>query len=148
MHPDRFLITGFVYLITALLISIPVILAGYLFPGGGAGLLVFTIICTIAGTLLYLFLRARWALSTFLLLEDPGLGAIASLKMSASLMKGHTARFMKLILSFIGYGLLSICSFGLGFIWTFPYVLLSIAIFYESVRSTASTTSTADSAFQ
>ena len=135
-HPDRFLITGFVYLLTAILLSVPVMLAGYLFPAGGAGLLAFTIACTIVCTLIYLFFRARWALSTFLLLEDPNLGAIASLRISAAMMKGHTAGFVKMILSFIGYGLLSICSFGLGFIWTFPYVLLSISIFYESVRST------------
>ena len=122
-HPDRFLITGFVYLLTAILLS-------------GASLLVFTIACSIVCTLIYLFFRARWALSTFLLLEDPNLGAIASLRISAAMMKGHTAGFVKMILSFIGYGLLSICSFGLGFIWTFPYVLLSISIFYESVRST------------
>ena len=134
--PDRFLITGFVYLLTAILLSVPVMLAGYLFPAGGAGLPVFTIACSIACTLIYLFFRARWALSTFLLLEDPNLGAIASLRISAAMMKGHTAGFVKMILSFIGYGLLSICSFGLGFIWTFPYVLLSISIFYESVRST------------
>ena len=136
-HPDRFLITGFVYLLTAILLSVPVMLAGYLFPAGGAGLPVFTIACSIACTLIYLFFRARWALSTFLLLEDPNLGAIASLRTSAAMMKGHTADFMKMILSFIGYGLLSICSFGLGFIWTFPYVLLSISIFYESVKCTA-----------
>ena len=51
------------------------------------------------------------------------------------MMKGHKFDLFYLYLSFIGWFILSILTCGVGFIWLIPYVQMSVAAFYEDLKS-------------
>lgn len=52
---------------------------------------------------------------------------------SKYLMKGHKGRLFMLELSFIGWGILSILSLGIGLIWLLPYQNATKVAFYEDL---------------
>ena len=56
-----------------------------------------------------------------------------SINKSVELMKGNKIRLFLLYLSFIGWYVLGVVSFGIGFIWILPYVEATIAEFYNSL---------------
>ena len=49
---------------------------------------------------------------------------------SKRLMAGHKWRFFCLLLSFIGWAILSALSFGIGYLWLVPYMQSAFAAFY------------------
>lgn len=54
---------------------------------------------------------------------------------SEQLMKGHRWELFVLELSFIGWALLSILTFGIGYLWLEPYMQITTIKFYESLAS-------------
>lgn len=52
---------------------------------------------------------------------------------SKNLMKGHKWRLFVLEMSFIGWGILSVLSLGIGFIWLLPYGNATKVAFYEDL---------------
>ena len=51
------------------------------------------------------------------------------------MMDGHKMDLFLLILSFIGWFLLSILTLGIGLLWLIPYMYTSIAHFYEQLKA-------------
>ncbi|MED0656809.1 DUF975 family protein [Anoxybacillus ayderensis] len=69
---------------------------------------------------------------TFFLLKDhPEYSALQAISESKKRMKGYKGKLFLLYLSFIGWGLLSILTFGIGFLWLVPYIYTSLAAFYD-----------------
>ena len=54
------------------------------------------------------------------------------------LMSGNIPRTFLLFLSFAGYFLLSLFSFGIGFLWVIPYIGVCTALYYISLKETIS----------
>ncbi|MGN0187254.1 MAG: DUF975 family protein [Paludibacteraceae bacterium] len=48
-------------------------------------------------------------------------------------MSGHKMKLFLLDLSFIGWGILCVLTFGIGFLWLAPYISVSHAHFYEEL---------------
>ena len=65
---------------------------------------------------------------------DYKLGIIGSIKKSFELTKGHRWDLFVLMLSFIGWIVLSIFTFGVLLIWVVPYLIASMILFYEELR--------------
>lgn len=65
---------------------------------------------------------ASLALSqTFNIMKDnPGLGPVECMRKSRDMMDGHKADFFILNLSFIGWAILCVFTFGIGFFWLTP----------------------------
>lgn len=76
-----------------------------------------------------------YLMTPFILNDRPDLSVGQALKLSRTMMKGHKWQLFCLELSFIGWALLSILTLGIGFLWLEPYVLTSIAAFYEELKS-------------
>lgn len=57
-----------------------------------------------------------------------------TLKKSKELMKGHKWDFFVFNLSFIGWILLGIITFGIAFIYITPYITVSKALYYEELK--------------
>ncbi|WP_297989718.1 DUF975 family protein [Anoxybacillus sp.] len=69
---------------------------------------------------------------TFFLLRDhPEYGALQAISESKKRMKGYKGKLFLLYVSFIGWGLLSIITLGIGLLWLIPYVYTSLAAFYD-----------------
>lgn len=76
-----------------------------------------------------------YAMTPFILDEYPTVGVGDSIDISRKMMKGHKLDLFLLELSFIGWGILCIFTLGIGFLWLYPYMQTSIAIFYEDVKA-------------
>ena len=50
------------------------------------------------------------------------------------MMKGHKWDYFCLMLSFIGWFILSIFTLGILLLWLVPYMTVTIASFYDSIR--------------
>lgn len=76
-----------------------------------------------------------YALTPYILLDEPELTARQAITRSCEIMQGRRWKLFCLYLSFIGWGILSILTFGIGFLWLAPYMNASIAAFYEDARA-------------
>ena len=76
-----------------------------------------------------------YALTPYILLDEPELTAKQAISRSCEIMEGRRWKLFCLYLSFIGWGILSLLTFGIGFLWLAPYMNASIAAFYEDARA-------------
>lgn len=70
----------------------------------------------------------------YIFIDNPEISALNALKKSSVMMKGAKWRLFCLHLSFIGWILLCIITFGLALIWIGPYLSISNAVFYENLK--------------
>ena len=82
-----------------------------------------------------LILALAYALSFFILKDNPELSAVEVLKKSRMMMRGHKFDLFWLELSFIGWIILGIITLGIGYIWLIPYMYETISVFYEDVKN-------------
>ena len=75
-----------------------------------------------------------YRMAFYLLIDDPEIGVSEALRQSKKMMYGYKSKLFCLDLSFIGWGLLCILTFGIGILWLSPYMLTSQTIFYEELR--------------
>ena len=76
-----------------------------------------------------------YAMTPYILEEHPELSANEAIDRSRAMMKGHKFDLFWLLLSFIGWGILSLFTFGIGGLWLGPYVQGAHAAFYEDVKA-------------
>ena len=76
-----------------------------------------------------------YAMTPYILDENPELGASEAIHRSRMMMKNHKFDLFWLYLSFIGWFLLCCITCGLGFIWLTPYIDTAKAAFYEEVKA-------------
>ena len=76
-----------------------------------------------------------YAMSYFIKIDHPELSASDCITASRKMMKGHKFDLFYLHLSFIGWFLLSIFTFGIGLLWLCPYVDVATAAFYNDLKA-------------
>lgn len=76
-----------------------------------------------------------YALTPYLLKDHPELKFNAAIEESMRLMSGNKMRLFLLDLSFIGWFLLGLITFGIAFLWITPYWNTARAAFYEDLMS-------------
>jgi uncharacterized membrane protein len=76
-----------------------------------------------------------YAMTPFILEENPELSANDAIDRSRAMMKGHKFDLFWLMLSFIGWYILCFFTLGIGFLWLAPYQETAIAAFYEDVKA-------------
>lgn len=72
----------------------------------------------------------RYAMAPYILAENPTMSVKQAVEESKKLMSGKKASLFVLNLSFIGWSILSVLSFGIGFIWLIPYMHAAETAFY------------------
>ena len=78
----------------------------------------------------------NYAMTPFILAEDPSVGPNEAIERSKRLMYGHRWELFCLNFSFIGWHLLCILSCGVGYIWLTPYRYAALAEFYREISCT------------
>jgi len=73
----------------------------------------------------------RYSMSFYILADNPDMGIMEALNRSKIMMRGNKWKLFCLNLSFIGWAILCVLSFGVGFLWLIPYVEVSIIAFYD-----------------
>ena len=76
-----------------------------------------------------------YALTPYIIMDESELTARQAITRSCEIMEGRRWKLFCLYLSFIGWGILSLLTFGIGFLWLAPYMNASIAAFYEDART-------------
>lgn len=76
-----------------------------------------------------------YALTPYIIMDEPELTARQAITRSCEIMEGRRWKLFCLYLSFIGWGILSLLTFGIGFLWLLPYMNASFAAFYEDARA-------------
>ena len=76
-----------------------------------------------------------YSLVPYILVDKPELSANEAINLSIKMMKGHKFDFFWLCLSFIGWILLAILTFGIGLFWLMPYMYTAYAAFYQDVKA-------------
>ena len=76
-----------------------------------------------------------YALTPYIIMDESELTARQAITRSCEIMEGRRWKLFCLYLSFIGWGILSLLTFGIGFLWLVPYMNASIAAFYEDARA-------------
>ena len=77
----------------------------------------------------------RHAMAYYILHDNPELSGMAALNESKEMMDGYKGKLFGLYLSFIGWGILCMLTFGIGFLWLLPYMKSSEANFYEELKN-------------
>ena len=72
----------------------------------------------------------RYAMAPYIMAQNPDIGMMDAIGQSKELMRGHKGRLFWLSLTFIGWVLLSVLTFGIGFLWLNPYMEAVQAAFY------------------
>lgn len=75
----------------------------------------------------------NYALTDYILAENPELTTKEALELSKKMMYGHRFRLFCLEFSFIGWAFLCVLSLGIGLIWLMPYTEAAKAAFYRDV---------------
>ena len=69
----------------------------------------------------------------FIKLDNPDMEAKDALNKSKELMNGHKMDYFVLMLSFIGWAILSILTLGILYLWLVPYMSVTFANFYNEL---------------
>lgn len=95
-------------------------------------------ICVFIGTILFvipgIIVGIMFSQANYILAENPEKSVIECIKESSRMMKGHKFNYFVLGLSFIGWLILCIISFGIGFLWLVPYFEITLTNFYLKVK--------------
>lgn len=70
----------------------------------------------------------------YILADNDNISPYEAIKLSREMMRGHKWKLFCLMLSFIGWILLSCITFGIGFIFLQPYMETAYTNFYEYIR--------------
>jgi uncharacterized membrane protein len=79
---------------------------------------------------------------TFYILADDNSGAMEAIDKSKKMMDGYKWKYFCLGLRFIGWALLCILTLGIGFLWLFPYMQVSMVKFYDDIKENQITSET------
>ena len=80
-----------------------------------------------------IILTLSYSLVPIILIKKPELGIVETLKYSREKMQGHKLDTYVLGLSFIGGAILGTLTFGILYIWLFPYMQLTFTKFYLNI---------------
>ena len=95
----------------------------------------------LGGCLLLLIPGIYWSfcyvLVPYLLAENPYLTTRRAMELSRQMMDGEKWSYFVLRLSFFGWGLLCLLTFGIGNYFLAPYIQATMAEFYAAMRAKA-----------
>ena len=76
-----------------------------------------------------------YSMVPYILRDRPELSADETIDLSVKMMDGHKTELFGLYLSFAGWFILCLFTFGIGFLFLTPYVRTTVADFYEDLKA-------------
>ena len=73
-------------------------------------------------------------MGAYIMVENPEMSAKEALAASRAMMKGNIWRFFCFFISYIGWDMLALCTFGIGHLFLCPYVEAACVAFYKEVK--------------
>ncbi|MBQ6538804.1 MAG: DUF975 family protein [Bacilli bacterium] len=75
-----------------------------------------------------------FSMTMYIMSDDKEISAIDAMKKSAEMMKGHKGELFLLYLSFFGWLILGLFTFGILYLWLIPYMETTICNFYNKIK--------------
>ncbi len=75
-----------------------------------------------------------YSMTFFIMAEDSNIAPADAMRKSKAMMMGHKNELCLLGLSFLGWGILSILTLGIGLLWLQSYTTTSTVIFYNKIK--------------
>ena len=76
-----------------------------------------------------------YAVTYYVISEEPTIGPLEAITKSKHLMRGHKWELFCLGFRFVGWMLLCVLSLGIGFLWLIPYILVTMAHFFDDIKA-------------
>lgn len=95
---------------------------------------IFTTLWTLLFIIPGIIASLSYSMVYFIILDNPEIGYMDAIKESKEIMNGHKMDLFLLHLSFLGWALLGILTFGILYLWLIPYVNVTICNFYNEIR--------------
>lgn len=76
----------------------------------------------------------KYSMAYYIMNDNPEISGLDALRESKEMMDGHKMDLFVLSLSFIGWFILGLITFGIGLLWVVPYYTAAKINFYESIR--------------
>ncbi|MCC8046414.1 MAG: DUF975 family protein [Clostridiales bacterium] len=137
-HPEPVAIFSVIqYVLSYVLMQVAVwwlsIVINWAFYGEAANLIISTAVLVLT-MVLYVYLQISFAMVLFIRATDPWQSFGEMMKKGWQLMDGRRSRYFTMMLSFIGMYLLSLLSFGIGFLFVNPYMFTTEGYFYKMIE--------------
>ena len=81
-----------------------------------------------------IILALCYSMTYYIMVDDEKISPVEAMKKSREMMRGHKGEFFLLLLSFIGWALLSILTCLILLIWLVPYINTTQANFYNKIK--------------
>lgn len=89
----------------------------------------------IAGIVIVVIKSISYSMTSYILMDQPDVDACSALKLSMAMTDGHKGEIFVMQLSFIGWGILSLITFGIvGIFYATPYQNLTYAGYYDALK--------------
>jgi len=75
-----------------------------------------------------------YSMTFYIIADDNSISAMDAIDKSKKMMEGHKTRLFILGLKFLGLSLLCILTLGIGFLWLIPFVNVTLAKFYDTIK--------------
>lgn len=102
------------------------------FASTGYFTMIISIVLLIISTLWMLIKYYYYSLAQYIAFDNPDLTAKECVEKSKELMANRRGKLFCLQLSFIGWAILSMFTFGIGFLWLLPYMQMATIAFYDN----------------
>lgn len=134
-HPDKIIVVTILLFLLELVpaVVMTVFIVFFAVTNSNFALILMVVGC-IAAFVAMCVIGFMYALVTTILADDKELSAIEAMRLSRELMKGNKLRYFYLSLTFIGWMLLGMLSFGIAYLWIMPYMSLTTVHFYLDLR--------------
>lgn len=96
---------------------------------------IYTILWTLLLIIPGIIKSLSYSMVPFVLKDNPELSFNAAIERSMAMMEGHKWELFCLWLTFIGWVLLGIITFGIAYLWVLPYMNATFANYYEAVKA-------------
>lgn len=93
-----------------------------------------TIIFAVALVVYFFVIGLMYSQINLIILDNPKLDVIDTMRRSRTLMNGQKWRFFVLGLSFIGWAIAGLFTLGIGYLWLTPYIYTTEAAFYCELK--------------
>lgn len=124
---------GIVLCIVAFVMMVRAALGG----GGqwGVGAIILMVVGGVGAAIPAIIAQYRYAMTYFIVADTADIGALEAIRRSKRMMMTSKWKFFCLQCRFIGWSLLCVLTLGIGLLWLWPYMMTSMAQFYEDLRA-------------
>jgi uncharacterized membrane protein len=114
------------------------IFSGFQKFGVGLGtyllLLIFVVLWSLLLIIPGIIAAISYSMTYYIIAENDSIGPLEAITKSKEMMRGNKWKFFCLGFRFVGWALLCILTIGIGFLWLFPYMIVSFAQFYDDLK--------------